>query len=250
MARKIPAKRAIRPNPREDRNHPVREQRQQEDFTRFKGKKVEIIPKSFAQEQYLDALEDDRNSIVIASGPAGTGKSYLATLFAARSLLAGDFKKIIITRPTISASDDIGFLPGNVFEKLAPWTIPVLDVLKEVFPVATVEKLVRDEIVELAPLGMLRGRTFKNAIVIVEECQNATPEQMKMCGTRIGVGSRMIFTGDLRQHDRGFEANGLKDLIRRVETVGSNHIVVCPFGHKDIERHPVVADVLRVYGDD
>lgn len=250
MARKIPAKRASRPNPREDRKHNSHQHQQQHpNDERFKSQKVEIIPKSISQEIYLDALEDEYKSIVIATGPAGTGKSYLATLFAIRSFLAGDFKKIIITRPTVSAGEDIGFLPGSVFDKLAPWSTPILDIFKEIYPVSVLEKMIKDEVVEIAPLGMMRGRTLKKAIIIMEECQNATPEQCKMAFTRIGDGSRMIVTGDLRQHDRGYAVSGLADFIERLERKASKKIAVCHFGLADIERHPVVEDVLNIYGD-
>jgi phosphate starvation-inducible PhoH-like protein len=254
MARKLPAKRATRPNPREERNNSHHHQHQQAihhpEDTRYRNKKVEIIPRSLAQENYLDALEDDRKSIVIATGPAGTGKSLLATMFAIRSFLEGGYRKIIICRPTVSAGEDIGFLPGDTYAKLAPWSVPILDIFKEVYSPATLEKMIKDEVVEIAPLGMVRGRTFKHAIVIFEETQNATPEQIKMAFTRIGEGTRMIVTGDLKQHDRGFEVNGLRDFIERLRRRGSSKIAICEFGLTDIQRHPVVEDVLRIYGEE
>ena len=246
MARKLPAKRATRANPREDRNQ---QPRQEQKFNIVPIKKVNIFPKSVAQENYLDALENTDKSIVIATGPAGTGKSYLATLFAIRSLMAGDFKKIIITRPMVSAGEDIGFLPGNIFDKLAPWSIPVLDIFKEVYPLSVLERLIKDEVVELAGLGLMRGRTLKNALIVFEECQNATPEQCLMAMTRIGEGSRMIITGDLKQHDRGHAVSGLGDFIEKINRKSSDRIAVCHFGIADIERHPVVEDVLRLYGE-
>lgn len=243
MVRKVPAKRALRPNPRDDRQPTDR-------LNVVPIKKIPIFPKSLAQENYLDALEDTRKSIVIATGPAGTGKSYLATMFAIRSLIEGRFKKIIITRPTVSTGEDIGFLPGDLYAKLAPWSTPILDIFKEVYPASILERMIKDEIVEIAPLGLMRGRTLKGAIVICDEMQNSLIAQMRMMLTRIGDNSRMIVTGDMRQHDRGFEANGLKDFVIRLKkSGGSNAIAVCEFGIRDVERHPVITEVLRIYED-
>jgi phosphate starvation-inducible protein PhoH and related proteins len=247
MTRKLPAKRASRFNPREDRN-----QHQHTNVIDFreKIKKIIIVPKSLAQEQYLDALEDPHKTIVVATGPAGTGKSYLATMHAIRCLLQGQFKKIIITRPTVSTGEEIGFLPGDLYAKLSPWSVPILDIFKEIYSLATLERMIKDEVIEIAPLGMMRGRTLKHAVVIVDETQNATPSQVKMCLTRIGEGSRMFVTGDLNQHDRGFAINGLRDFIERLRRKTSGRIAICEFGITDIERHPVVEEVLRIYGDE
>lgn len=261
MARKLPAKRATRRNPREERNQLQAHSQQYHshhrqqfsvspDDGRYRAKKVEIIPKSLAQEKYLDALGDERRAIVIATGPAGSGKSFVATLYAIKCLIAGLCKKIIITRPTISAGEDIGFLPGTIYDKLLPWSLPIIDTFKEVYAPATVEKMIKDEVLEIAPLGMMRGRTLKHAVVIFEESQNATPEQCKMLFTRIGEGCRMIVTGDLRQHDIGYAVSGLADFIDRLGRKGSNRIAVCHFTLADIERHPVVSDVLRIYDDE
>jgi phosphate starvation-inducible PhoH-like protein len=248
MARKIPAKRATRPNPRADRNYHA--PHSPDPQTRYRHK-ITIFPKSISQEIYLDALEDSRKEIVIATGPAGTGKSYLATMYAIRSLLEGQYQKIIITRPTVSTGEDIGFLPGNLYDKLAPWSTPILDIFKEVFPLSMVEKMIKDEIVEIAPLGMMRGRTLKRAFIIIDEAQNVTPVQMKMCLTRIGENSRMIVTGDLKQYDRGdYSDNGLYDFITRLKKKGNNNsIAVCEFGNNDIERHPIIEEVLRLYDE-
>lgn len=250
MARKLPAKRATRFNPREERNqHLHLHANDARDDFKDKIKKIIIIPKSLAQEKYLDALEDYRKSIVIATGPAGTGKSYLATMHAIRCLIQGQFKKIIITRPTVSTGEEIGFLPGDLFAKLSPWSVPILDIFKEIYSLSILERMIKNEIIEIAPLGMMRGRTLKQAVIILDETQNATPSQVKMCLTRIGEGSRMFVTGDLNQHDRGFEVNGLRDFIERVHRKPSSRIAICEFGITDIERHPVVEEVLRIYGD-
>lgn len=241
------AKRANRPNPREDRNvHYLNANNNNEDSRR---KKVQLLPRNLAQEDYIDLLEDASKSIVFATGPAGTGKTLLATLFAIKQLQAGAIKKIILTRPAVSVDEQHGFLPGTLLEKMAPWVIPITDVFKEHYSVAHLEKMLADEVVEVAPLAYMRGRTLKNAIVIFDEAQNATPSQMKMVLTRLGENSRMIVTGDMAQHDRGFDDNGLKDFLRRVQLNGSRHIGVCHFEKGDVERHPAIEDVLSLYGE-
>lgn len=256
MARKLsPSKRANRRNPREDRNLP---DNQLPDFIRKgrnaenepKAKRVEIIPRSVSQEIYLDALEDDRKHIVLATGCAGTGKTLLATLYAIKGLQEGKYRKIVITRPAVSVDESHGFLPGNLLEKLAPWLIPVMDVFKEHYSVPALKKLIENEVIEPAALAYMRGRSIKNSIIILDEAQNALPTQMKMMMTRIGEGSKLIITGDLGQHDRGFETNGLGDFIRRLEATGSVSIALCRFSEADVERHPVIEEVLRLYGDD
>ena len=271
MARRILAKRARRQNPRVDRNiinhiddildfgtfepNAIKENRKeykrppQNLYQTFKPKNVDIVPRSIAQEDYIDALNDTGYSIVFAMGPAGTGKTLLSTQFAIRGLIKGDFKKIIITRPAVSVEESHGFLPGGLIEKMAPWCVPILDVIKETFPVSVVEYMLKNEIIEISPLAFMRGRTFKNAIVIADEMQNATKSQMKMLLTRIGENSRMIVTGDLQQHDRGFEANGLKDFIDKLKYRSTSAISVCKFTSNDVERHPVIEEILRIYNE-
>ena len=242
------AKRANRPNPREDRNvHYLSPTINIDESTR--RKKVQLIPRNLAQENYVDLLEDESKSIVFATGPAGTGKTLLATLYAIKQLQSGAIKKIIITRPAVSVDEQHGFLPGNLLEKMAPWVIPITDVFKEHYSVSHLERMLQDEVVEVAPLAYMRGRTLKNAIVIFDEAQNALPSQMKMVLTRIGDGSRMIVTGDIQQHDRGFADNGLKDFLRRLSLTHSDHIGVCSFDKYDVERHPAIEDILSLYGE-
>lgn len=203
MARKIPAKRATRPNPREDRSHP--RYPLDRSFNIIPIRKVVIFPKSLAQEVYLDALEDMRKSIVIATGPAGTGKTYLATMFAIRSLIEGRFKKIIITRPTVSTGEDIGFLPGSLYDKLAPWSTPILDIFKEVYPAALIERMIKDEVVEIAPLGMMRGRAQPLDSII------QTP-----------IGPRLM--GDIKIGDFVLGSNGSATLVDGVFPQGKKPI--------------------------
>lgn len=247
------AKRSDRPNPREDRNQsrsdfPVKLVAENGHRVE-RAKKIEILPRNVAQEAYLDMLNDESKAIVFAMGPAGTGKSMLATVYALQQLKAGYIKKIVITRPAISTDESHGFLPGTLTEKLAPWCRPIIDILKEYFSVPEVDRMIADEIIELGAIGMLRGRTFKDCIVILDEAQSATANQMKMVLTRIGDRSRIFVTGDIQQHERGFEDNGLKDFVARLENHKSNSIGICRFGKCDIERHPVIDEVLTLYGE-
>ncbi len=239
------AKRATRPNPREDRNP-----RNVEflNFDQSEKKKIALLPRNLSQEIYIDLLEDYNNDIIIASGPAGCGKTYLATLYAIQQLRAGVIKKIVVTRPLVANGENIGALPGDLMAKLAPWCVPVLDIFKEFYPVNQVKHMLENEVIELASLGLMRGRTFKDTIVIGDEMQNATSDQVKMLMTRIGEGSRMIVTGDVNQHDRSMGENGLKDILRRL-TGPVNGIALAHFNKKDVERHPVIEAVLNLYGE-
>lgn len=249
MARKIPAKRASRPNPREDRNHGHSAQHNQQNHEeKFKAKRVEIIPRNISQEIYLDALTDETKSIVIATGPAGTGKSLLATLYAIKQLQDGQIKRIIITRPAVGVDEEEhGFLPGTIVDKLFPWVQPILDVFKEHYSLPAITKMIEQGVLEFVPVAFVRGRTFKDTIVIFDEAQNSLPPAMKAVLTRIGDGSRIFVTGDMEQHDRGHAINGLRDFIDRLGRLSSERIKHCAFYHGDIERHPCVGEVLRMY---
>jgi phosphate starvation-inducible PhoH-like protein len=221
------------------------------EFSQFKRRetRVKILPKNVAQEDYLALLDDPHKDIVFASGPAGTGKTMIAVLAAIRALKAGEIDKIVVTRPAVSVDEQHGFLPGTLVEKMAPWTRPIFDVFEEYYSPKEIESMIAENIVEIAPLAYMRGRTFKNAIIIADEMQNATVNQMKMLLTRIGTGSRIIVTGDLAQHDRGFDNNGLKDFIGRLST-NSHRIGAVEFTQEDVERHPAVKEVLKIYGDE
>ncbi len=221
------------------------------EFSQFKRResRVKILPKNVAQEDYLALLDDPHKDIVFASGPAGTGKTMIAVLAAIRALKAGDIDKIVVTRPAVSVDEQHGFLPGTLVEKMAPWTRPIFDVFEEYYSPKEIETMIAENIVEIAPLAYMRGRTFKNAIIIADEMQNATVNQMKMLLTRIGTGSRIIVTGDLAQHDRGFDNNGLKDFIGRLST-NSHRIGAVEFTQEHVERHPAVKEVLKIYGDE
>ena len=211
--------------------------------------KIRLIPKNLAQETYVDALEDPSINIVFAMGYAGSGKTYLATLFAIQQLRQGVVQKIVITRPNIAVDDkDIGFLPGDIMKKMAPWTRPIFDIIGEYYKQSDIVKMLDDQIIEISPLAYMRGRTFKNSWIIADEMQNATPSQMKMLLTRLGEGSKMIITGDTRQADRKEDDNGLLDFIRLVdEYCECKFVSGVEFVNKDIQRHPAVLEVLKIY---
>jgi len=217
---------------------------------RRRQKHVQIIPKNLAQEDYLEMLDDQQKAIVFAMGPAGTGKTMLGVLAAIDAMNRGLCDKIVVTRPAVSVDEQHGFLPGTLTEKMAPWTRPIFDVMEEFWSPQEIENMIADNKIEIAPLAYMRGRTFKNAWIIADEMQNATPSQMKMLLTRIGDNSRIIVTGDLMQHDRGYENNGLKDFVALLSRKSNSMIGVVEFTRSDVERHPAVSAVLDIYGDD
>lgn len=221
------------------------------EFGKFKKRenRVNILPKNLAQEDYIALLDDLSVDIVFATGPAGTGKTMIAVLTAIKALKEGVCEKIVVTRPAVSVDEQHGFLPGTLVEKMAPWTRPIFDVFEEYYSPKEIEHMISENIIEIAPLAYMRGRTFKNAWILADEMQNATPNQMKMLLTRIGTNSRIIVTGDVTQHDRGFEANGLRDFIARISDQNTR-IDAVQFEHSDVERHPAVKEVLAIYGDD
>jgi phosphate starvation-inducible protein PhoH and related proteins len=237
------AKRANRPNPRIDRPPLPLESEHR------RIRRVELIPRNLAQERYIDALYDDSKPIVFAVGPAGSGKTMIATEFAIKSFQEGRFKRIVITRPAISVDEQHGFLPGDLIEKMHPWMMPILDVFKKFYTVKTLQTLMANEVVEIAPLAYMRGRTFSDAMIIADEMQNSTISQTKMVLTRIGDNSRLVLTGDLQQHDRGYDLNGMKDFLDRLKHCGSKGIAVIEFCKQDVIRHPIIEDVLRIYGE-
>ena len=221
-------------------------------FNQFttKPKQVQIVPRNKNQEHYVLKLLDNSKDIVFGIGPAGTGKTLLAVQVAVKFFKEGLVDKIIVTRPAVSVDEDLGFLPGTLEQKMAPWTRPIFDVLREYFTSSEIEGMIQEGIIEIAPLAYMRGRTFKNAYILADEMQNATPSQMKMLLTRIGEGSRMVVTGDLQQADR-MKSNGLLDFTNKVESRDNlNHIGVCTFGTGDVERHEAVKEILDIYGED
>jgi phosphate starvation-inducible PhoH-like protein len=217
---------------------------------RTRQRSVEIVPKSLAQERLILSLFDAETHITIAVGPAGTGKTYLAVQAAIQALRTGQVDRIVLTRPAVGVDDEKhGFLPGDLNQKMEPWTRPLLDVLHEYYSPKDVAQMLADQVIEISPLAFMRGRTFKSAYIIADEMQNATPSQMKMLLTRIGVGSKIVVTGDIEQTDRTTVNNGLIDIAARLESTPSRGLQVCRLGAKDVQRHPIIATVLEIYQD-
>ena len=217
-------------------------------FLPKKQRNVDILPRNRNQEEYVLELLDTDKNIVFGIGPAGTGKTLLACQSAVKAFLSGEVERIVVTRPAVSADEDLGFLPGTLEEKMAPWTRPIFDVFREHFYANEIEAMIKEGVIEISPLAYMRGRTFKDAYIIADEMQNATPNQMKMLLTRIGTGSKMVVTGDLAQADR-LKDNGLLDFVNHLENSSSRRISTVVFHKGDIERHEAVKEVLEIYGD-
>ena len=212
-----------------------------------KRTQVQIIPRNLNQESYVELLKNPNKHIVFAVGPAGTGKTMLAVQMAIKCFKEGSVKKIVITRPAVSVDEDHGFLPGTLNQKMEPWTRPIMDTFEEYYHPRDIKQMIEDNVIEIAPLAMMRGRTFKQSFIIADEVQNTTPSQMKMLLTRIGEGSRMAVTGDLQQADRPNE-NGLLEFHNLVKKYGETDMIgIAYFTAKDVERHPVVKEVLSIY---
>jgi len=213
-------------------------------------RQVQLIPKTRNQERLVISLNDPATYVTIAVGPAGTGKSYLAMLAAIRALRSGQCDRIVLTRPAVGVDDEKhGFLPGDLNAKMEPWTRPLLDILREFYHPKDIARMLDDQTIEISPLAFMRGRTFKNAWIVADEMQNATPNQMKMLLTRIGENSRIVVTGDVEQTDRTIVNNGLLDLAARMKHNPATGLTICELGSRDVQRHPVITSVLELYAD-
>jgi phosphate starvation-inducible PhoH-like protein len=203
-----------------------------------------IKPKTLGQQRYVDEMR--KKTIVFGVGPAGTGKTYLAMAMAVTAFKRNEVSRIIMTRPAIEAGEKLGFLPGDLQQKVDPYLRPLYDALHEIMGSETFLKHMEKGVIEVAPLAYMRGRTLDNAYIVLDEAQNTTPEQMKMFLTRLGFGSRAVITGDLTQIDLG--ANQKSGLTDALETVrGIEEIGTCMLSGKDVVRHPLVQKIVDAY---
>lgn len=203
-----------------------------------------IYPKTLGQKSYYYALKN--NDVVFGIGPAGTGKTYLAVVFAVAALKNNEVKKIILTRPAVEAGESLGFLPGDLKEKVDPYLRPLYDALHDMLGVEQTEKLIEKGVIEIAPLAYMRGRTLEDAYVILDEAQNTTYNQMKMFLTRLGFRSKMIVTGDISQID--LPRNTTSGLVRALDILeGVKGISFIHLSAMDVVRHPVVQRIIERY---
>lgn len=212
----------------------------------LKTKKRHIYPRSATQAEYIQTMMN--NELVFGLGPAGTGKTYLAVALAVSMMLEGAIDKIILSRPAVEAGENLGFLPGDLKDKVDPYLRPLYDALYEMLPAEQVDKKIALGEIEIAPLAFMRGRTLSNAFIILDEAQNTTPMQMKMFLTRLGENSRMVVNGDLSQVDlpRGV-ISGLRDALDVLK--GTANIGSVRFSATDVVRHGLVAKIVKAYED-
>jgi phosphate starvation-inducible protein PhoH and related proteins len=204
----------------------------------------EIRAKTFRQRQYIESIR--KRDLTFGIGPAGTGKTYLAVVVAVQELLSNQFERIILTRPAVEAGEKLGFLPGDLQQKVDPYLRPLYDAIHEFIDPEKVPNLIERGVIEVAPLAYMRGRTLSNAFVIVDEAQNTTPAQMKMVLTRLGFGSRMVITGDITQTDLPInQQSGLSVALQILKHVEG--IAFCEFTQKDVVRHPLVQRIVAAY---
>ena len=210
-------------------------------------------PKTENQNKFIELMRNTDIDIVIAIGPAGTGKTMLACYAAVEALRLGNVHRIVVTRPVVSVDEELGFLPGGLESKMDPWTRPIFDTLRESYSAKEIDRMVEEGVIEIVPLGFMRGRTFKNTWIIADEMQNSSPTQMFMLATRIGEGSKMIITGDLNQSDRDIYDNGLRELygkIRRTESAfGLDCVRYVELEKEDVQRSRAAKRVLDIYSD-
>ena len=210
----------------------------------IKTRKKTVEPRTKAQRDFVQSLTD--NELAFGIGPAGTGKTYLAVAVGVSKFIAGEVDKIILSRPAVEAGEKLGYLPGDMKDKVDPYMQPLYDALNDFLPAKQLAKLIEEKTIEIAPLAFMRGRTLAHSYIVLDEAQNATSMQMKMFLTRLGEGSRMVITGDRSQIDLPKGAmSGLLDaesLLSKISTIGFNY-----FTSKDVVRHPLVATIIEAY---
>ena len=211
----------------------------------IRTRKKTIVPRTVAQAHYMRELLN--HDIIFALGPAGTGKTYIAVAQAVAQLITGSVQRLILSRPAVEAGEKLGFLPGDMKEKVDPYLRPLYDALNDCLPAEQVERRIASGEIEIAPIAFMRGRTLADAFIILDEAQNTTPAQMKMFLTRFGENSRMVVCGDPKQTDLpgGMAASGLNDAVGRLE--GLDGLSICRFGASDVVRHPIVGRIVEAY---
>lgn len=209
-----------------------------------RGKQIKC--KTVGQKLYIDAIK--KNTVTLGVGPAGTGKTYLAVCMAVSAFKSKQVEKIVLTRPAVEAGEKLGFLPGDLQEKVDPYLRPLYDALQELLGLETYAKLMERGAIEVAPLAYMRGRTLSNAFIILDEAQNTTKEQMKMFLTRMGEGSKVVVTGDITQIDLDGKSSGLVHATKVLD--GVDGVAVCRLTSKDVVRHPLVMRIIKAYEED
>jgi phosphate starvation-inducible PhoH-like protein len=209
-------------------------------------RKPGVVAKTVGQKNYLDAIR--KHDITFGIGPAGTGKTYLAVATALSALREGTTSRIILTRPAVEAGEALGFLPGDLYEKITPYLRPLHDALQDMMPTDEIQKLMERNVIEIAPLAYMRGRTLNNAFIILDEAQNSTTEQMLMFLTRLGHGSKAVITGDETQVDLpSHKQSGLAEAHRALKH--TEGIAIIEFSKRDVVRHPLVQRIIAAYED-
>jgi len=215
-----------------------------------KQRPINLVPRTKNQERLVLALQSSEQHIVVTTGPAGSGKTYLAMLAAVKAFREGEIDRIVLTRPAVTVEDEKhGFLPGDLNQKMDPWVRPLTDILREYYRQPDINAMIADQKIEIAPLAFMRGRTFRNSWIIADEFQNSSAAQVLMLMTRIGEGSKIVITGDAEQSDHKRGSNGLVDLCERLQRGGVKGIAVCDLDNRDIQRHKIIDSVLRLYSD-